>query len=806
VRMMLKGRAVTAIALVALALGIGANTAIFSVVNAVLLRPLPYKNADELVMLWQNNPSVQVGFDMLPVTVADFIDWRDQSQVFENISILESARLALTGLDRPERIGGAAVSASFFDLMGAEPIMGRVFRPEEDQPGANQVAVVSYALWQSRFAAAPDIVGRTMTLDGKDYTIVGVMPKGFQFPRSQDLPSYFQMPPQTELWTPIGLTSKQIANRGSHNKAVIARLKPNITLEQAQAEMSTIASRLEKQYKEDEGYGVTVLPMRDQLVGDVRAALWVLLGAVGFVLLIACANVANLLLARAASRQKEIAIRTALGASRGRVLRQLLTESVLLSALGGLLGVLLAVWGIDVLLAVSPDNIPRKDEIGIDGAVMGFTLLISLMTGVLFGLAPALQASRFNLNETLKEGVRGSTGGHNRVSGLLVVAEVALSLVLLVGAGLMTRSFSNILRVDPGFTTENLLSMQIALPDNKYPEDRQQVAFFEQALERIRALPGAGQVSAVSDLPLSGTEEIDQFTIEGRPAPPNLNDTPLADFRFIDHDYFATMGTPLLAGRPFTEQDNAKSPGVVIISESLARRYFPDEDPLGKRIRPGDAESKGPWLTIIGVVTNVKHSGLEADPRPQLYFPYPQKFWGRMTIVARTSVDPKSFTAAMRDAVWAIDKDQPITNVETMEQYLAASVSHRRFNLIMLAAFSVIALILAGAGLYGVMSYSVTQRTHEIGIRMALGAKKRDILRLVLRQGLILVVAGLAIGLSAAFALTRFLSSILFGVSATDPVAFAGVSAALAIVALAACYVPARRAVKVDPMVALRYE
>jgi putative ABC transport system permease protein len=804
--MLIKGRSVTVIAIIALALGIGANTVIFSVVNAVLLRSLPYKNADQLVMLWQNNPQVQVGFDLLPVTAADFVDWRDQSQVFENISVLDSARLALTGLNTPERIGGAAVSASFFDLMGAEPIMGRVFTPEEDKPGANQVAVVSYALWQSRFAGDPNIIGNTMTLDSKTYNIIGVMPEGFQFPRSQDLPSYFQMPPQTELWTPIGLTSKQIANRGSHNKAVIARLKPGVSLEQAQAEMRTIAGRLEKQYKENEGYGVTVLPMRDQLVGDVRVALWILLGAVGFVLLIACANVANLLLARSAGRQKEIAIRSALGATRGRVLRQLLTESVMLSAIGGLLGVLLAVWGLDVLLAISPDNIPRKHEINIDGSVLGFTFMISLLTGVLFGLAPALQASRFNLNETLKEGARGSTGGHNRLRGFLVVAEVALSLVLLIGAGLMTRSFSNLLRVDPGFKTENLLSMQIALPDNKYPEDRQQVGFFKQAIERIRALPGAGQVSAVSDLPLSGTEEIDQFTVEGRPVPANLNDTPLADFRFIDHEYFMTMGTPLKAGRFFTEQDDENAPGVIIISEGLARRFFPEEDPIGKRIKPGDAEAGGPWLAIVGVVASVKHSGLDADPRPQLYFPYPQKFWGRMTIVARTSVDPKSFTSAMRDAVWAIDKDQPITNIETMERYLAASVSQRRFNLIMLAAFSVIALVLAGVGLYGVMSYSVTQRTHEIGIRLALGAKGTDVLGMVVKQGLKLTAAGVVIGVGGALGLTRVMESMLYGVSATDPATYVMNAMILTGVALVACFVPARRATKVDPMIALRYE
>ncbi len=804
-RMLLKGRAVTAVAIIALALGIGANTAIFSVVNAVLFRGLPYKNADQLVMIWETNSEVQIGFDLLPVSIAAFADWRNQAESFEAISILDAERFAFTGSGTPERVGGARASAGFFDLMGVSPILGRTFSPEEDKPGANTVVVISHAVWQSRFGADPNVCGKTMVLNGRSHTIIGVMPKGFQFPRAEDLPSYFQTSAQSDLWTPAGLTGEQLANRESHNKSVIARLKPGFTVGQAQSEIEAISNRIAEQYPEARGWGAKIVPLKEQLVGDLRVALFVLLGAVGFVLLIACANVANLLLARAASRQKEMAVRSALGASRLRIVRQLLTESLLLSLAGGVIGILLAVWGINVLLAISPSSIPRKHEISIDGYVLAFTFTVSLATGLLFGLAPAFQTSRFNLSETLKEGARGSTAGNAPLRSLLVVSEIALSLVLLIGAGLLLNSFSRLLGINPGFDPKNILAMRISA-GSSYDDDQKQARFFHQIIEKVKALPGIESVGAVSDLPLSGGEEIDQFTVEGSPVPSNYNDTPLGDYRFVDEGYFSTLKIPLIAGRHFSEQDTETAPPVIIINESLARRFYADTQPIGKRIKPGDFESRAPWATVVGVVKDVKHTTLEQETRPQLYFPYQQKLWGILTIVARSDSDSRSLSAAMRNAVWEVDKDQPITSLKMMEEFLADAVSQKRFNAILLAAFALVAMVLASVGIYGVMSYTVTQRTHEIGIRIALGAKQRDVFKMVVGQGLKLTLAGVAIGLTAAFALTRLMESLLYNVSATDPATFIVISIVLAGVALAACAVPARRATKVDPMVALRYE
>jgi putative ABC transport system permease protein len=806
IRMLLRGRAVTIVAVVALALGIGANTAIFSVVDSVLLSPLPYKDPDRLAMIWQTNPEIQIGFDMLPVTAADFVDWRDQGRSFQSISIIDSGRLVLSGQDAPERVAGARVSASFFGVMGVEPSLGRAFTDQEERPGANRVAVISHAMWLSRYGGDRGAIGKSLALDGSTYEIIGVMPEGFQFPRSQDLPSYFQLAPQTELWLPIGLTDEELKNRGSHNKAVIARLKPDASIEQAQDEMAAIAAKNSEMYEESRGFGASVVPLQEQLVGHTRTALWVLLAAVGFVLLIACANVANLLLARASARQKEIAIRTALGATRSRIIRQLFTESVLLSLCGGAVGILLALWGLNLLLALSPADIPRKHEIRIDGAALGFTLLISLLTGVLFGLAPSLQSSRVNFNETLKEGARGTSGATgNRLRGLLVIVEIAMTVVLLVGAGLMLRSFIGLLKTDPGFNPKSVLTMKIELPDRKYPRERDQIAFFKQVIERVRLLPGAESASAISHLPLSGTEEIDMFTIEGSTIE-SLSDTPLADFRFVDHNYFRAMGIPLVAGRYFTEGDNENGQRVIVINETLARRFYPGQEAVGKRIKEGDQRSDNPWSTVVGVVGDVKHSGLNSDARPTLYFPYLQKNWGLMTLVARTGSDPAKLAAAVRNEVWAVDKDQPVTDVKTLEEYASVSVSKDRFNMILLGIFAGVAMVLAAVGIYGVMSYTVAQRTHEIGIRMALGASVTDVLRLVVGRGLLLAVVGVFVGVGVALLLTGFLSSLLVGVSARDPLTFIAVPAALLAVALVASAVPAWRATKVDPMVALRYE
>ncbi|HKP86340.1 MAG TPA: ABC transporter permease [Blastocatellia bacterium] len=808
IRVLAKSPGLAFVAIITLALGIGANTAIFSVVNAVLLRPLPYEHPERLALVWETNPKIQIGFDLLPASAGSFTDWRNQSQSFEDLSLVSGTAFNLTGTTVPEKLTGASVSASFFKLLGVEPAVGRTFTEEEDRAGANRVVVISHSLWQSRWAGDPDIVGKTLTLDNNSYTVIGIMPKGFNYPKATDLPSYFQLPPRTELWTPMALTNELSINRGNHNYGVLARLKPGVTIEQAQSEMTAISQDAEQKYPIAAGWGAKVVSLEEQSIGDIRLILLVLLGAVGFVLLIACANVANLLLARATSRQKEIAIRTALGASRLQIIRQLLTESMLLALLGGGFGILMAVWGIDALLALSPGNLPRIDEVNIDVAVIGFTFASSLLTGVIFGLAPAVQVSKTNLHEFLKEGARGSTGGGraNRVRSLLVVSEIALSLILLIGAGLMIRSFVRLMNVNPGFNPQNVLTMQIFLPQSKYSQDRDRTAFFKQVINRVEALPGVETAGAITHLPLSGMEESGNFSIEGRDSEASAAALTTADIRAISPNYFRTMGIPIMMGRDFTEADSEQSAPVAIISESMAARYFPGEDPIGKRIKRGSAVANYNWPTIVGVAADVKHSALEKQSRPHLYFPYLQSPFGYMVIVARTSTNPESLATAASKAVWAVDKDQPVSNVKTMDHYLSEAVASRRFYMTLLGVFASVAMVLAAVGIYGVMSYSITQRTHEIGIRMALGAAERDVLKLVVGQAMLLAAVGVGIGMIASFALTRVLSSFLYGVTATDPLTFLAVSALLAGVALGACLVPARRAMKVDPMVALRYE
>ncbi|HXG65438.1 MAG TPA: ABC transporter permease [Blastocatellia bacterium] len=809
IRGLLKGRGITTIAILALALGIGANTAIFSVVNALLIRSLPYENPDRLVMLWDVNPQLQVGFDLLPVTAANLADWRDQNSVFEHVAAFAAAYFNLTGAGAPERIGGARVSGDFFQTLGAKPIMGRAFFPEEDQPGRNQVVVISHALWRQQFGSDPNLIGKTTTLDGKGYTVIGIMPQGFHFPRGNEMPHYMEVPTLSHIWTPFGLSNEQKSNRGSHYYMAMARMKPGVRAEQAQAEMSALAANLEKQHPEtNTGFGVKLQPLQEQLVGKMRVSLLVLLGAVGFVLLIACANVANLLFARSTARQKEIAIRMALGASRLRIIRQLLTESLLLALAGAVLGILLALWGVDLLLAVGPGDIPRQEEIGIDARVMGFALLLSLATGLTFGLAPALQISRPDLNEALKEGARGAAGSlrRNRVRNALVVSEVALSLVLLIGAGLMMRSFLRLQQVNPGFDPENVITMRISQPGPKFGGSGNHAAFFKQVIERIQALPGVEAAGAVSHLPLSGAEEIDDFIIEGRPPVAIGDPGPMADMRAVSADYFHVMRIPLLRGRYFTEHDDEDARRVAIISDSLARRFWPGEDPIGKRVNRGDADVETDWLTVVGIVADVKHSSLEIESRPHLYFPYLQTPWASMTVVARASADPASLAGALRNEVWAVNKDQPVSDIRPMQDYLAAAVTQRRFNMLLLGLFAALAMTLAAVGIYGVISYSVTQRTREIGIRMAVGAQAGDVFRMVVGQGLALVLTGVTIGLAAAFALTRVMSSLLYEVSATDPVTYTTISLLLTGVAVLASIIPARRAAKVDPMAALRHE
>jgi putative ABC transport system permease protein len=800
VRMLVKKPGFTLVAVLALALGIGANSAIFSVVNAVLLRPLPFAEPERLVQLWATN--AKRGQTSAPTSYLNFVDWRDQNRVFDAVAAYSGASAAFTYGEMPEQLEGVGATADLFNVLAAQPLLGRALSPEDERPNA-RVVVLSHSLWQRRFNADPKIVGQQVRFDGESTTVIGVMPKGFAFPLDDDNP---------EFWVPLDPEQAFNKERGANYLKVIARLKTGTTLEQAQAEMETIGRRLEQEYPDkNAGKGIRLVSMHEDVVKAIRPALLVLLSAVGFVLLIACANVANLLLARASSRSREIAIRTALGASRARIIRQLLTESLLLSIVGGAAGLLLALWGVDVLSAAIPANIPRVKDVGLDTSVLVFTMGISLLTGILFGLAPALQASKPDFNEALKEGGRGSTEGfsRNRVRSLLVISEVALSLVLLIGAGLMIKSFVQLLNVKPGFEPEHVLTANISLPPAKYPDVEKQSAFYQQVTERVRALPGIDSAGTVSPLPLSGSFIQNLVTIEGRP-PLAPGEKPITNTRIISPDYLRAMGIPLQRGRNFTEHDDKDAPDVFLVNETFVRRFFPGEDPIGKRIKvsirpsPDKPDANG---EIVGVVGDVKHQSLDKEAGPEAYVPAMKFAEGYMTVVARAaSSDPAQLTSALRGAVQQVDPDQPVFDIQTMKQVLAESVARQRFNMLLLGLFAGIALLLAAVGIFGVMNYSVSQRTHEIGIRMALGAQTRDILKMVVGQGMILTFIGVVLGLVAAYFLTRVMSGLLYGVSTTDPLTFAGVSGLLVAAALLACYIPARRATKVDPMIALRYE
>jgi putative ABC transport system permease protein len=795
-RMLAKNPGFTIVAVIALALGIGANSAIFSVVNTVLLQPLPYKDSDRLVMVWED--ASKHGYPRDTPAVANYIDWRDQNQVFEGMAAIADQSFNLTGAGDPERLEGRRVSANLFSLLGVDPQLGRAFANEEDQPNSNRVAIISHRLWQRRFGSDANIVGKALTLNGESVTVVGVMPSQFQFPTRED-----------ELWVPIAFTQAEAASRRRHYLQVVARLKPEVTVERAQSEMTTIAMRLQQQYPEaNTDLGAVVVPLHEQVVGDIKPALMVLLGAVGLVLLIACANVANLLLARAAVRQKEIALRVALGASRFRLIRQFLTESILLGVIGGVLGLVLAVAGIRLLTAFIPPNIPQIKAISIDARVMGFTLLVSLVTGLIFGLVPAIQSSILNPIDTLKEGGRDSTmgSGGNRIRAFLIVAEVAVSLVLLIGAGLLINSFLRLRNVDPGFRTEKLLTMKIVLPELKYGEHAQRSAFYSDLTRRLESVPGVKSAAVTTNLPLYKQGNSVGMIIEGRPEPPPGQPL-IVVTRIISPKYFETMSIPLLRGRPLTDQDTATSPNAVVISETMAHRHWPGEDPIGKRIFPGRPESPADWVSVVGVVQDVRQFDLIAEPRPQMYFSYQQMgFFAPRDLVVKTEVDPLSLAATVRKTVWEVDKDQPVSNITTMDDIVAESVARQRFSMLLLAIFAGLALLLAAVGIYGVMSYSVAQRRGEIGIRMALGAQKLDVLKLTVGRSLKLVLIGVAVGLVGAFLLTRLMASLLFGIRATDPTTFAAISFLLIGVALVASYLPARRATRVDPLVALRYE
>jgi len=793
VRLLVKNPGFSAVAVFALTLGIGANTAMFSVVNAVLLRPLPYEESDRLVFLSERSQVLEG----MSISYPNFLDWRQQNSAFENIGVYRRQSYNLTGSGEPERLQGGMVSADLFAALRVSAARGRVFTNEEDQHGATPVVVLSHALWQRRFGGDPNILDQTLTMDGRQFTVIGIMPPDFLFPS------------RVELWTPVGQSSKNPGweSRGNHPGLYgVARLKPGITVQNARDDMEIVASNLEKQYPDSNtGNRVTVTPALEQITRDIRPALLVLLGAVGFVLLIACANVANLLLARAASRQKEMAIRTALGARRWRIVRQLLTESLLLSVAGGMFGLALAHWGVKLIIAISPTTIPRSREIGLDARVLAFTIGVSVLTGLIFGIVPALQASKPDLNETLKDAGRGSTGRRHLFRSGLVVCEVALTLVLLVGAGLMIRSFYRLQQVDPGFTSGNLLTFSVSLPQNKYPEKPQRVNFYQQLLQNLGSLPGVESVGMATGLPLGNNGWQSGFWIDGRPEP-GQGQRPLTEVAFVSTEYFQTMKMTLLKGRYFGQQDNQQNkngtPTVGIIDEEFAKRYFADEEPVGKQLA-----FWGGKVEIVGVVKRVKMEGLSTDSnRVQSYFPYLQNPGNGMSLVVRTTGDPIALANAAREQVLAIDQDQPVYAVQTMGQIWNDSIAPDRLNLMLLGGFAALALILAAVGIYGVMSYSVTQRTHEIGIRMALGAKQSDVLRMIAGQGMKLAVVGLAGGLGIAWGVTRLMKSLLFEVSATDPLTFVVISVVLAAVALGACFVPARRATKVDPMIALRYE
>jgi putative ABC transport system permease protein len=789
------------VVLLTLALGIGVNTLIFSAVNVILLRPLPYPEPDRLVFLSSTQPSH--GIDRMTVSLADYRDWQGQSRVFESLAAYLKDSFALTGAGEPRQLRGARVGSSFFHLLGVGPELGRGFLPEEEHPGRHRVTVISHGLWERQFGSDAALVGRSITLNGAPFTVVGIAPPGFQFPDAG-----------IEVWVPLAFAPGP-ADRVSRFLTVVARLKSDVPLARARQAMTDLARRLEQAYPENKGVGALVVPFRSDLLGALPATLWMLQGAVAFVLLIACANVANLLLARSATRRRELALRAALGAGRGRLIRQLLTESLVLAAAGGLLGSVLAAWGLNLVTALVPENLPRAGEISLDGRVLAFTAGLSLLTGVIFGLLPARRATGENLSESLKEGGRGSSSGMEgrRTLKILVVSEVAISLMLLVGAGLLVNSLLRLRAVNPGFNPENLVTVQISLPHARYPEAAKRSEFFSQALASIGSTPGVLSAGATNDLPLGGTAFNRYFQtpdVEGRASGTRPDQEPQVAVFEVTPDYFRAMGTPLLQGRPFNALDDSGAPLVAVIDRALARRYFPDAEPVGKRIRVGAPGSWYPWMTIVGVVGETRLENLAQAPNPEVYTPHLQGVAlgtsSTMILAVRTTADPRGLAAAIRAQVRRIDPDQPLGEFKTMSSLVSRSLSEPRFQTVLLGLFATLALLLAAIGIFGVLAYSVRARASEIGIRVALGARSADVLRLILGEGAALVVVGVGAGAAGALAVTRLLSGFLYGVTATDPLTFLAAALLLVGVGLIASYVPALRATRVDPMSVLRCE
>lgn len=799
-RMLLKTPAVTLVAVIALTLGIGANTALFSVVNAVLLRSLPYTEGDRLAIVWEHR-KIGAGNPQNVINLGNFYDWKEQNTVFSDMAAFFDRNANLTSDGEPEEVPGQIATTNLFSVLGVNAFQGRTFDANDGGPGQPNVVVISYSLWQRRFGGG-QVVGRKIILNNQENTIIGVLPA--------DVGWYVQkgsmINKAPEIWSPWQVSNELKQRRGRFARAV-ARLKPGVTFEQAQNDMNVIAARLTQQYPEfDTNWGVNVVPLRTQFTGDIRKPLFILLGAVGFVLLIACANVANLLLARASSRRKEIAVRAGLGAGRWRIARQLLTESLLLSLVGGVLGLLLAWWGTKALIALSPPGLMDLRGVSVSLPVLAFTFALTLLTGIIFGLAPAVEATRFDLNDSLKEGGKNIGGGSRtqRLRSLFVVTQVALALVLLVGAGLFMKSLSRLRSVDPGFNSKNLLTMRVNLPERKYDTDPKVLDFFSRALEQLRAIPGVESAGAINSLPFNGPHSGTRIQIEGEPVRPPGQELHTG-ICVTDLKYFQAMQIPLKRGRLFTEQEAREMRHVVVVNEEFVRTNLPGQDPLGKRVTINMKDEDVP-TEIIGVVGDTKHLGLDSENEEMAYWPHPELVYSSMTMVIRTKGEATSIAPAAREVIRNIDPEQPIGEVNTMEGLLATSVARSRFNTVLLGVFSLVALVMAAVGIYGVMSYSVQQRTHEIGLRMALGAQQGDVLRLVIKQGIILGLIGVGTGLLVSFGLTRLIVSLLFEVPATDPRTFAAVATGLFLITVVACYIPARRATKVDPLVALRYE